>query len=162
MLCIRHSGRDVSLKNKETIYYKWKSVSLWTTQLSNTQRNTEALNSYMALLPKQETSIHSHQQARLSEGKIQMMVTTQLIRGQSPFEAFSLSVLGWLDSRTLLMPACIITDCTLCAKLHNTRRISTSSGALFGSTDYFICWSETCSQIDFSSLKATDRLNVHR
>lgn len=38
-------------------------------------------------------SIYSHQQARLSESKIQMMVTTQLIGGQSPFEAFSLSVL---------------------------------------------------------------------
>lgn len=46
--CIGLTERNISVKKK-----KWKSISLCTTQLSDTQRNTKALYSYMALVLKQ-------------------------------------------------------------------------------------------------------------
>lgn len=132
-------------------------ASLWTTLLSDTQRNAKALNSYMAFLPKQENiSIHNHQQAQLSWSEIQWWSVSM---GGYDDPLNFLAHPSWNDL-VLNLILVVSYSSMLYATCHNTHWTSTSSETLFWQHGPFnlLGWSLFANH--FSSLKATERFRV--
>lgn len=155
--------RCLTQKEKKMVYsiVRNEKASLWTSQLSDTQRNTKALNSYMALLPKQEnTSIHNHQETQLSQSEVQWWSQCDWWVVIHPLKLLACQFkLTWFSNLAYVSMHHYISMLCQHATVH-TGPIQAWEH-YFGSIGYFICWTEACLQISFPSLKAAETPNVH-